>query len=181
MACATSTTQSDDRSPLLRLPAELRNDIYRFALVASGDIIIKAGLTPPPEPGLLATCRKIRSEALSIYYEENRFSFGIRDVDATMMLRFKCRVPKAIGGIVCVGRPNWINLKAWLETSFHTGLGMVGRRQSHQPAASPKEAMMEMCFEVMDRLKKEGLSWEKIENVLEDLHTGMTAVDPAWK
>lgn len=59
-------------SPLLQLPAELRNQIYHHALVA-GQRIDVTGVTSPKEPGLLATCKQIRSEAQSTYYTDNVF------------------------------------------------------------------------------------------------------------
>ncbi|KAK5112292.1 hypothetical protein LTR85_011564 [Meristemomyces frigidus] len=60
-------------SQLLALPPELRNIIYRCVLVSDTPINIscEASITPPT---LLDTCRRIREEAISIYYHENTFA-----------------------------------------------------------------------------------------------------------
>lgn len=60
-------------SPLLRrLSPELRNMIYEAALIATEDQDIN---TEQQQPGLIRTCREIRSEATAIYYHGNVFAF----------------------------------------------------------------------------------------------------------
>ncbi|KAK5121503.1 hypothetical protein LTR85_005336 [Meristemomyces frigidus] len=70
---AASTTES----PFLGLPAELRNRIYRAALIIPEpvDIELPRSQDSPgwQAPGLLQTCRTIRAEALAIYYTNNTF------------------------------------------------------------------------------------------------------------
>lgn len=61
-----------DTSPLGRLPGELRNDIWRHALVAP-ECIDVATKTKLDEPALLAVCKQIRKECIQIYYAENTF------------------------------------------------------------------------------------------------------------
>ncbi|KXT07161.1 hypothetical protein AC578_2493 [Pseudocercospora eumusae] len=60
-----------ESSPLLALPPELRNHIYREVLVHNNNIIIITKSTKPPS--LLQLCREIRFEAQGIYLAENRF------------------------------------------------------------------------------------------------------------
>jgi len=84
-------------TPLLRLPGELLNKIYRLALVCptpltsytvsipiedhkqNGDVYLKRQRTTayPEAPGLLHTCSKIYGEASSIFWAENTFSFNL--------------------------------------------------------------------------------------------------------
>ncbi|KAK3707637.1 hypothetical protein LTR37_011985 [Vermiconidia calcicola] len=59
-----------------KLPAELRNHIYRLVLVRSQKIG-RTYCALLSEPALLATCRQIRTEALAIYYSENVFHLNI--------------------------------------------------------------------------------------------------------
>lgn len=60
-------------SPLTRkLPAELRNRIYRLVLVQPYGIDVSR-IRAPNEPALLATCSQVREEALAVYYSENIF------------------------------------------------------------------------------------------------------------
>ena len=66
---------------LLGIPGELRNKIYRYALVEPEKIRLGQchccylGLEQPfHRPGLLRTSRQLRDEAEDIYYKENTFS-----------------------------------------------------------------------------------------------------------
>jgi len=57
---------------LLRLPAELRNDIYSVALTSTTGIMIptSGNVIAPP---LLHSCQQIRKEATKLYYAKNAF------------------------------------------------------------------------------------------------------------
>ena len=61
--------------PLLDLPAELRNQIWSYALVSKKPIKVPQKLTPktPLHPGLLSVNRQVRAECTPIYYGENTF------------------------------------------------------------------------------------------------------------
>ena len=72
--------------PFLRLPAEIRNQIYRLCLCfPAGELArlrrlttrnhLSAYLLPPLGlvPGLLATCRQLRTEARPLLYQANTF------------------------------------------------------------------------------------------------------------
>jgi len=62
----------------LGLPGELRNHIYRLVLLESIDVYVdRSNYKQPP---LLRTCRKMRKEALQIFYKENRFMVAVRDL-----------------------------------------------------------------------------------------------------
>lgn len=64
----------NQRAPILKLPGELRNRIFRAVLIATEPIPMKH-TTGPREPTFLAVCKQIRHEALDIWYEENDFSY----------------------------------------------------------------------------------------------------------
>lgn len=69
--------------PFLKLAPELRNNIYHFALVRPADHNFIVGGTIE-EPGLLRTCRQIRSEAADIFYlGGNRFTIVLDNRDRT--------------------------------------------------------------------------------------------------
>lgn len=77
METATDTTASGGSSvnqdtPLLELPAELRNQIYRYALVSNGAIRIRRQ-EYKSHTALLKVCSQIRKEAIKIFFTENRF------------------------------------------------------------------------------------------------------------
>jgi len=75
-----SITAEMERSPLLDLPPELRNTVWRFALVRKTKIDMSKESTTA-EPALLVACKQIREEGLGIYYGENMFSLGAELVD----------------------------------------------------------------------------------------------------
>lgn len=56
--------------PFLHLPAEIRNKIYRYLLVEDPSTGRIRSLAQPP---LTRTNKQVRSEALPIYYGENKF------------------------------------------------------------------------------------------------------------
>ena len=60
-----------------RKPGELRNRIYKYALLEHEEI----GITSkgPGQPSLLRVCRGIRREATGIYYSENNFKLYVED------------------------------------------------------------------------------------------------------
>lgn len=76
-------TTTNQNSPFLALPPELRNRIY-FATLATGDVKIavvgyhERKQAPPP---LLQTCPQIRNEALQIYCASNTFHIQTMDYD----------------------------------------------------------------------------------------------------
>lgn len=56
------------QSPLLALPADLRNAIYKNVITDINSFEIISGThVNAIEPGLLAVCRQIRDEALPIF------------------------------------------------------------------------------------------------------------------
>ncbi|MCJ1362884.1 hypothetical protein MMC16_001990 [Acarospora aff. strigata] len=69
-----------DHFPLLRLPGELRNFIYHFALAANGDHRIEAFVYEARPSalshlafGLLGVSRRVRAETMLIFYANNSF------------------------------------------------------------------------------------------------------------
>jgi len=74
---APTMSSGPQQSPILKLPPELRNAIYRCVLISDTPIDVSErneNLTPCY---LLATCRQIRAEASKMYYSENTFSVSV--------------------------------------------------------------------------------------------------------
>ncbi|KAK5006688.1 hypothetical protein LTR39_005595, partial [Cryomyces antarcticus] len=59
--------------PFLKLPGELRNQIYRFALVHHRVISVISKWEELAQPPLTRVCRQIRNESLPVFYGGNRF------------------------------------------------------------------------------------------------------------
>ena len=74
----TESGISQRDSALSRLPAELRNQIYRYVLVSPDPITIPQN-GRLPTPGLLLACRQIRRETAEIYWAENVFYAVVTD------------------------------------------------------------------------------------------------------
>jgi len=111
------------KSPLLRLPSELRNDIYRFSFIQSSDKIM-IGPEGLAQPGFLRASQQLRRETSSIYYEENRFAMLMTNLRCLVPVRHWVarRLPHSKRSIRTRGNFNWPNLKKWLET-YHQASG----------------------------------------------------------
>jgi len=115
----------DDHCHLLELPPELRNRIHRFTLHEGDGIDVTAqGYT---RPALLATCHRVRNEALSLLYLENDIKVIMNDFGISVYYRFRQSLRALLGehlGVMrienfCTSRqPNWASLLELLEL-FH--------------------------------------------------------------
>lgn len=114
---------SNEDSPLLKLPAELRNAIYSLALEPPVDDrpITIINRSRSPHPDLLGVCRQIREEALKVYYSESHFwveqegfSGDTDRVFTTLLWRYN---PTASVTVDIVGSivPNWSSIFRYLE------------------------------------------------------------------
>ncbi|TKA75036.1 hypothetical protein B0A49_02183 [Cryomyces minteri] len=63
--------------PFLKLPGELRNQVYRLALVYRLRISVMPGSEELAQPPLTHVCRQIRSESLPFFYGGNHFQVFI--------------------------------------------------------------------------------------------------------
>ena len=116
--------QSDQAAPkeeqqlfrFLDLPPEMRNMIYKFALVEDKGSLID--ITPDLKPpGLLSVCRQMREECLQIWYRQNTFIIQMYDCDASLKMAFEKHLARlglnklflwqSVSGI------NWMNLMDW--------------------------------------------------------------------
>jgi len=59
------------QSPLLQLPPELRNRIYRYALISD----VRLELERLSRPALTDTCRQVQAESLPIFFTDSSFSY----------------------------------------------------------------------------------------------------------
>ena len=106
---AYSTSSANGQFPLLELPKDVRNRIYRYTLFHRG---LKTGPRPHfsatstwfiPIPPLLQTCTTIRNEALGTYYKEFSVSARtIRDVIPWLQTLDE-RARAALGVVIAFG------------------------------------------------------------------------------
>ncbi|GIZ47085.1 hypothetical protein CKM354_001018600 [Cercospora kikuchii] len=66
-----------DNSPLGKLSAELRNEVYRLVVSAEKPLVVCKNHSAPElsavQPALTRTCRQIREESLGMFYHANTF------------------------------------------------------------------------------------------------------------
>ena len=113
------------KSPLFKLPPEIRTAIHRFALVADRNLVITKshGI---PEAALLSVSKFVRSETYVLFYRENVFTCAIYDYDCAPLV-LECRKAfgrlqfsninlhkNMVGNIETRGQGrNWKNLVKW--------------------------------------------------------------------
>ncbi|KAF7190711.1 hypothetical protein HII31_07870 [Pseudocercospora fuligena] len=162
---------------LLGLSGELRNVIYRLALLEENGILVTQ--TNHTEPGLLQVCRQIRDEAKTIYRQENGFRLHV--------INYEPIVPKSAHWIWKKSRFAWrffgratgisrSNLKAWMKL-FHAGRNV---------ALSEDDVNVESrCVKIAARAarivaRSRRLRWSKVEALLDEFIEGIAAADPAF-
>lgn len=102
MESATEATLSTNaqNSPLLsKIPAELRIEIYRLALVSKDSITVNRSQIRG-QRSLLQTCHQIREEASKIYYSENAFTITSARRDINRIPQFVSTKDKSIGQMI---------------------------------------------------------------------------------
>ena len=187
LAHPSTHSATDSTCRLLKLPAELRNCIYRLALVQEGDIVYnKDGYA---RPAVLNTCKKIRSEALKIFYYENTFISTISNYDVTAVEKFyqlevtigltsaKVQTFTQVSGYPT----SWARLLRWLRV-FHAAKRFA---QSTRIANLGTSIAVDMApyivagmFDTARMLR--GQPWAIVEDILTVQRAMLDAVDAAW-
>ncbi|TKA70392.1 hypothetical protein B0A55_05615 [Friedmanniomyces simplex] len=174
-----ATAESEPESPFLRIPGELRNEIYRYALLEDDTIKINKH-AKPAQPGMLQTNRQCRKEAGDIYYHENTFLFGISHFEASIYVHYFLILM------------NWANLLIWLEAYWnHECGGIVGNTGSsssgsegggggHGKANADAKAATHLFAMVKKIMQRKALGWEDAREFLEEAHAALAEIKPRW-
>lgn len=180
--------------PLLRLPPELRNLIWQYALRSDDGKFEVNENEDFPEPGLLSTCTQIRREASGIFYLENEFLCTVTSYCPSMVLLLQKKVDllRAEGINIARkrfilrmrGNPSWKNLLAWLKWSHKGKAGTYTRNPGNTPAqhSSPKvsEETQFICGLLAMTLRMHDQPWEVVEPILAKLRLGLQQFDQDW-
>lgn len=171
---------------LLQLPGELRNKIYRYALITNSRI--QLALTHFDEPGILQTCRTIRQETETIFLAENTFRAGMTDYDSDFMIHLHTkskRLLKSRGAVdltfSTTQTPNWQKLLVWLE-SLHCkkvlwGLKADGADQYTGLLAIERQLLGTLFYIAGNHRAK---AWEELLRVIERVHVSLKTANPLW-
>lgn len=150
---------------MLGIPGEIRNQIYRLALLEPDDIdVSRAGSRL--EPGLLRCCRAIRTEAMDIFCGENTFVITVYNRRPSANLHHWIWNGHVTPGervrIKDVGKPSWSGLKAWLKTWREGQVHGVPQapKGDHAPIRTFGHA-----FELSRTMS--GVPWEQVEAALQ--------------
>jgi hypothetical protein len=149
--------------PFFRLPAELRNRIYREAL-----------LSPEPvregqEPALLQISQQIRHEASGIWYGENQFIFTIWHCRATHLRAFTARLRAADIArprvSIATREPDWQGLLKWCRSVWADELLSLGEEA---PSSLYGHAVViAKAHAIAREYRDAGRSWAECEEALE--------------
>lgn len=170
------------------LPPELRNRIYKHALVDEEPVCITtSGYDRPP---LVSTCRQIRKEAIEIYYAGNVFVLVMPSYDSTPVALFDATLP-ALSCYVDVVKdwryyqvPNWPNLLRWLQLNH--------KQDDNWPLLSkyPVKLVSRDRYAKRDYLVVSGMfamvrelscvPWERLQAVLEAQRPILVRIDRRW-
>ncbi|CAK4034163.1 Hypothetical predicted protein [Lecanosticta acicola] len=114
--------ESEQTSRLLDLPGELRNRIYREALLEDPVTVTASSFI---EPGIIRACKQTRSEAGPIFYAENEFEIEVRAYNSDVIIQWQ-KVGEKVEHEFKVGEvrsrvasgqqtPHWANFEQWLH------------------------------------------------------------------
>jgi hypothetical protein len=164
-----SEDNSNIKPTLLGIPGELRNEIWRHALVQKTPIVINRNDSSNQgrfTPALLSVSRQIRKETASTFHEENEFDLIITDLSMNVPqehwaytqahpVRFK----------LCVeGMKHWPNLMVRLKRFHANPMHTLCPGPSHDD----DEPWWKCVVDVLDIMAELlGVDWKVVKNVLE--------------
>ncbi|CZT17403.1 uncharacterized protein RCC_03237 [Ramularia collo-cygni] len=181
------------RNILSTMPSEIQDFIYKYALLEpdTKDAVVQVHRTGYSRPGLLQTCKQIRSDALKIWYYGTKFHVRIHDFDSAPLQKWGASFTSIglIRGKVTMystprWEPSWDNLIVWLEL-YHAGI-LHGR--CPQPAhllEQAKENRVDLqwyfpgvMFDVAKALRH--VEWKEVKEILVSMRTSLLATDSRW-
>jgi len=181
----------------MKLPAELRNTIYEYALRTDDGTIEISEQIGIPEPALLLTNKSIRAEALSIFYSQNIVSLLIDSYSPSVPLlihnkqeailsQYKFKIP--VSHVTLNGSTNWHNLMAWLR-HFHEADDPVaiikldpplktGEYELGAKEVDKEETVIAGLFQMVSYM--DDVHWDDVDETLGMMRYALAAFDWDW-
>lgn len=169
-------------SAFLRLPAELRNCIYRHVLLDDGHIRINRH-SKPAQPGILQGSKQCRKESADIYYQENAFAFRINNFDAALYISW-CRSSERRRSCRTIAKVlrsyNWANLVVWPKACWDRECGDSLGVVDGEAITDRNTALHFFCM--AKKLRETGaLSWDQAKDVSESADSAILNLGLRWR
>ena len=173
------------RSALLELPGEIRNRIYRFVLVCDNRIEVHAGA--PLEPALLSVCREVRTEAIKLFYVENKFTLVISNFNKAVPCAWRAvrkRFPSMPRTATFRLKPtnttrSWPNLLDWLR-AIHAGDAAWPEDPTTQFASRNGLECLVTFTTLAIATKCRSRTWQETAEILEMQHVVLRQINSGW-
>jgi hypothetical protein len=181
---AGAVIPESQKSSLLTLPPELRNEIYRLALISSEKIDITKEYN---EPALLSVSRKIRDEATPILYLRNQWHIDLPDWDCGLYKAFFTHVKFRGISDLSKMKVTWNNSGALDNKTgllrftkvLHENEGFLSiNYESSRQRDAVTSAAVGAC-EVAKRMRKQ--PWNDIDSVLEVYFDEVAKEKDGWE
>lgn len=178
------------KSPLFRLPPELRTRIYEYAFKADNSHIITAS-RDFPEPALLRTCSAVRREATGLCYAVSNFTlatYGFDQNTMDMFTRKKRAVRDQFGATfnhvqiqIHVGR-DWRRLKSWARAVHRNKMRFVRSTEDRLTGLAANTSPENIKIVGLLRLAKSMhyAPWESIEGYVDAYRADLIALHTDW-
>ena len=182
------TTTVEEPSPLVELPPELRNKVYRYVLLSEGPVHV--GATGFMEPPLLMTAKQIRQEASSIFYKENEFDVLIIDYDIKNCIKWDRKIKAGFrrgdfvgrvsygGSITYSSRRDWENLLGWMK-AYHKGtVSCSAARPSLVSSGQMENKILGGIFTIVAGMAT--MPWFCVEMVMQEQRLLLAEINSGW-
>ena len=178
---SSSSEDSNHATPtLLGIPAELRNRIYRYALVVLDDHLCNEVYIDEDNyhmPGILRASRQLRDEGTQMYLEENSFVLGMNDFKFAPQRQHWIWTKVGDRGLYkeLEGQISLGNINKWLKQFWRERDPYAPRawRWDEYDETSPTERIAIEAFNIVETLFD--TPWRKVKEVLSAFWTAAYA------
>lgn len=181
----TSSEAMDFIEPcrLLSLPAEIRNEIWKFTVIDPKPLSILK--EKPKQPAITQTCRQIRAESIRYFYRGNSFTCTIINYDPINFKRYRKTADRyGLSTVVLTHRHSADatreilrrNFLGWVEGTFRGETAPLGYSAGHTEDTYHWDKLSHRIvkvFNIAKELRKVKADWETAKVIL------LAAIDAA--